>query len=382
MKNHNPPIVINAYERPDALKRLLGSLEDAWIPPDTDLILSLEGGANEQVVALANTFNWPFGSKQVIQHTEKLGLVRHYMYCGSLAKEHGAIVYLEDDLFVGQAFYQYVLEVLKSYGAETQLAGFSLNRLWFNGFLHTPFEPLYDGNPVFFLQIPWYQGQLYTARQWEDFENWISENKKLSGKPTIHESFKHFQKDEWFPLKTQYLAETGKYYCFPRVAHCINFGEKGTHFSRKTNFFQTELALGHPGNPLKPLKECLAFYDSYYELEPGRLKQLAPQLSSFDITADLNGLKKPEDIPTKHVITCRKPQKSILKWGLEMRPPELNLIYQIEGEHFHLCEKKYITNPSKEHFYTRFTYNYRFKLSRKQRLSLILQLIKSLFGKR
>lgn len=382
MKNHNPPIVINAYERPDALKRLLGSLEDAWIPPGTGLILSLEGDANEQVVALVDTFNWPFGTKQVIQHTEKLGLVGHYMYCGSLAKEHGAIVYLEDDLFVGKAFYQYALHALKAYGSEPRLAGFSLNRLWFNGFLHTPFEPIQDGNPVFFLQIPWYQGQLYTAVQWADFENWISKNKKLPETLAVHESFRHFQKDEWFPLKTQYLAETGKYYCFPRVAHCINFGEKGTHFPRKTNFFQTELAIGTTSSQMKPFEECLAFYDSYYELDPFKLKQLAPHLLAFDFTVDLNGLKLPETISTQHVITSKKPQKSILKWGLEMKPPELNLIYQIEGSHFHLCKAEDLPAARHEDFHTRFTYNYRFKLTRKQRLALIIQLAKSLFSKR
>jgi len=377
----NPPIVINAFQRPLSLKRLLSSLEMASIPNDVDLIFSLEGGAIEEVRQLAETFQWKYGGKQIIQHESRKGLIEHFRYCGNLSKKYGAIVYLEDDLFVGKAFYSYSLEVLRYYANETRLAGFSLNSLWFNGYLHTPFNPIDDGNACFFLQVPWYQGQIYTARQWEHFELWLSSKKEMAEDLMIHDSFRNFPNDDWFPIKTQYLIETGKYYGFPRISHCVNFGDTGTHFKRKTNFFQTELAVGIGNINFISFSESLAVYDSFYEIERERLKLLAPFLKDYDFVVDLNGMKKLSLVTSPFIITNRKSNNSVMQFGLEMKPHELNIIYQIQGNFFHLSEvKQVIEEPGQSgNFLILFNYHHRYKLKRKETLQLILQFIRSLW---
>jgi len=374
----NPPIVINAFKRPESLRRLLKSLSVADVPENVDLIFSLEGGASGEVKSLAKAFIWPFGQKQIIEHEKPFGLVGHYYYCGSLSKTYGAIIYLEDDLFVGTGFYRYALQLLTFY-TDDEIAGFSLNSLWFNGYLHTPFIPIDDGNPCFFLQVPWYQGQIYTAQQWSLFETWLSDyTGVIPSDLMIHDYFRNFPDDDWFPIKTQYLIETNRYYCFPRVSHCVNFGDSGTHFKKKTTFFQTNLAMATSYSlALVPFQNCLAVYDSFHELLPNRLKRMAPHLDEFDFTVDMNGLKKISLIKTPYLLTNRNSKSSLRSFGLEMRPQELNVIYEINGHFFNLCKTGDLTIQADS--FTLFNYYYRFRLKRKTTIKLIVQLIKSLF---
>jgi hypothetical protein len=379
----NPPIVVNAFKRPQSLKRLLSSLAQADIPANVDLIFSLEGGAPIEVQQLTEQFNWPFGTKQVLIQPVKLGLINHYLHCLDITKRYGAIVYLEDDLFVGRAFYLYALQVLKHYSQESRIAGFSLNSLWFNGYLHTPFKPVDDGGTCFYFQTPWYQGQVYTAQQVIEFESWfVSRKRPIPYDLMIHETFRHFSDDEWFPIKTQYLIETDKYYCFPRISHCVNFGDTGTHFKTKTDFFQTELALNLGAVNMLPFDESVAVYDSFYEIIPDRFKRLALQLAGFDLTIDLNGQKPLSLIKTDYLLTIRRSNKPIQQFALEMRPPELNIIYRVGGNSFYsLTEVKDVKDePIKlSQIYRLFQYHYRFKLRRKTKLYLVLQWTKSLF---
>ncbi len=378
--NMHPPIVINAYQRPQSLKRLLLSLDQAIIPDQVDIIFSLEAGAAAGVKDLTNSFDWKYGNKKVIQHEEKRGLIGHFIFCGNLSQEFGGIVYLEDDLFVGPFFYHYALEALNHYANEPMLAGFSLNCLWFNGYLHTPFKPLDDGNSCFFLQVPWYQGQVYSAQQWADFETWYKQRKDIPPDLMIHDAFRNFPNDDWFPIKTQYLIENGKYYAFPRISHCVNFGDAGTHFITKTNFFQTELAMGLGNQTFNLFDKCLAVYDSFYELDPDRLKQLAPELKDIELTVDFNGSKKLTLIKSRFILTSRTSTKPIQQYALEMRPPELNVSYKIEGDFFTLSEVQHVKDKTTAfNFNTLFNYHYRFKRQRKLTLKLILQLIRSLW---
>ncbi|MEO9965940.1 MAG: hypothetical protein ABJF11_09140 [Reichenbachiella sp.] len=372
---NSPTIVINAYNRPDSLRRLLTSLKMATIPTESNLVFSLEFGAHPEVMTQVKNFEWKYGNKEIIQQEKKLGLIGHFLFCGGLTKKLGDIVYLEDDLFVGKSFYQYSQQVLTQYGDDENLAGFSLNALWFNGYLHMPFHPFDDGNGCFFLQVPWYQGQVYTAKQWSHFEQWYHQKMEMGDDLLIHEMFRNYTlQDDWFPIKTQYLIENKKYYAFPRVAHCVNFGDVGVHFQKTTNFFQTELSMASQLPQLIPFEESLAVYDSFYELIPDRLKRLCPHFEHLDFELDLNGTKELSKIKSDYIISSVRPDEYERSFGLEMRPQELNLVYQIEGEHFYLARRDHykIDSFKNRRLMSMFNYHYRFKLSKKQKLSFIL----------
>lgn len=371
-----PVIVVNAFRRPLSLQRLLKSLLLANIEQDTHIVFSLEYGAADEVVKQVTEFKWPYGNKTILTKDEKLGLINHFIFCGDLTAKYGTIIYLEDDLFVGTDFQKYTHAVLAAYGDEQQLAGFSLNALWFNGYLHQPFRPVDDGNPCFFLQVPWYQGQVYTARQWQHFRDWYNNYKGVNHTLQMHPVFKNYQlTDDWFPVKTQYLIETGNYYCFPRVAQCVNFGDKGTHFKNKTDFFQTELALHFADSKFKGFADSLAVYDSFFELLPSRFKVLASELMDIDFEADLNATKDISLVTSEYLITPVKPVKYLRKYALDMRPQELNIVYNIEGEYFYLAKRKDIPGAAARNniFYNQFYYHNRFKLTRKQKINIFLR---------
>ena len=368
-------IIINAYNRPKSIQRLLSSIKHADIDEGANLVFSLEYDPHPEVLSQVNDFEWSYGKKEILRHEKKLGLIGHFLFCGGLTKKYGEIIYLEDDLFMSKGFYKYSQHVLEQYRDVENLAGFSLNALWFNGYLHMPFHPIDDGNGCFFLQVPWFQGQIYTPKQWAHFENWYSQKLSMSEDLLIHDLFRNYKlKDEWFPMKTQYLIETNKHYCFPRVAHCVNFGDIGVHFKKTTNFFQTELSLSNQKPSLLPFTECLAVYDSFYELKPEKLKQLVPHLKKYDIELDLNGSKDLSKIKSEYVITAVKPNKYEASYGLEMRPHELNIIYQIEGDHFYLAKTNQLkTDDNKQQrFNEKFNYHYRYKLTKTQQFKIFL----------
>ncbi len=372
----NPPIVINAFQRPDSLKRLLNSLQKASIPDDVDLWFSIEFGAHPEVLKMVSSFDWKFGKKTILEKEQKLGLVGHFLACGDLTSQLGTIVYLEDDLYVGAGFYSYVLQVLDAYGEEDRIGGFSLNALWFNGYLHLPFKPIQDGNPSFFLQVAWYQGQIYTAAQWQHFKEWLVMDEGAAPDLLMHDSMINFHlEDDWFPLKSRYLVETGRFYCFPREAQVVNFGDAGTHFANKTDFFMTEASLDSISAVFKPFEKCLAVYDSFFEILPDRLNVFCPHLRGKDVEIDLNGTKDLSRIQKEYLISPKQCKSPISQYALEMRPHEMNIAEQISGDYFSLGRLVDFESGSvsMQKELQRFRYFHRHKLGLKKQLILWLK---------
>ena len=86
----NPAIVISAYNRPQALQRLLDSLariqyiDQGAIP----LIISIDHAeSHPEVVKIAQKFQWQYGSKEIILHEKQLGPIGHFYACGNLADQ-------------------------------------------------------------------------------------------------------------------------------------------------------------------------------------------------------------------------------------------------------------------------------------------------------
>lgn len=330
-----------AYNRPHALRRLLATVETAVYPPNTPLILSIDAGGDTAVRQIAQTFNWIHGPKELIIHPQRLGLVRHFYACGDLTRQFGAIILLEDDLIVAPHFYTYAVNALSTYANDPQIAGISLNALWFNGFRRLPFTPWPVEGDVFFLQVPWYQGQAYTADQWQRFTNWReTADTHIYPHDPIHEMYTQFATDEWFPLKAKYLAENNLFYVFPRYSLTTNFGDQGTHFQQVTNFFQVPLQI-HPRNwHFTPRSETTAVYDSFFEQLPDRFNRLTPILAEYDYTVDLYATKTPTKITTPYVLTTRPCRQAEHQFGMTMRPLAANVIWQVPGTGISLTRRE------------------------------------------
>ena len=332
-----PTLVVVAYNRPDSLQRLLRSLQTAVYPAGESvrLIISIDGGGgqNRAVQTVAQAADWPHGLKDIIVHEQNLGLIDHLFSCGDLSEVYGRIILLEDDLVVSPAFYAYASQALDFYADEPQIGGISLNALWFNGFNHLPFTPYLDGGDTFFMQIAWFHGQAYTAAQWRAFREWY----KTNDRPVVlddglHPAFTRFASTEWFPRKTRFLVDTGRFYLFPRTSYTVNFGDTGTHFVQETRFFQLPLQMGQAKLRFLSWADSLAVYDDFQEIIPDRLKRLAPHLADFDFVVDFYGERPIDHVSTRYILTTQPSRQSLFRYGLVMRPAVANVIHQIEGD--------------------------------------------------
>jgi hypothetical protein len=320
----------------------------ADVPPGTPLILAVDQPTeerhrpgNEAVLALVRRFTWAHGPKEVIVHASPLGLVGNVFYCGGLAEHYGAVILLEDDLFVSARFYDYACQALSFYSHDPQLAGISLNALWFNGFTHQPFIPLPDAGDVFFLKLSTPQGQAYTAAQWAAFAAWLAGN---DPHPTaadhVHELFTTFPPDDWLATKAKYLAATDKYYVYPRESLTTNFGEPGTHFAEPTTVFQVPLQQFRQEYRFQSLDKAVAVYDGFYEILPDRLNRLTDRLRGLTYDVDLYASKARGQLGAEYTLTTRHCRSPLLTFGKQMRPLEANVIAGIPGDGISLARRE------------------------------------------
>ena len=342
-------VVIPAFTRVHTLERLLLSLAAAEAPAHnkTPLVIAIDRpvspaqqAGNAAVIDLAQGFPWPHGPKEVIVHEEHLGLVGNVFYCGGLAERFGAVALLEDDLVVSRQSLNYANQAAAYYRNEPELAGISLNTLWFNGFTHQPFIPLLDDGDVYFLQLSTPQGQVYTAAQWAAFAAWLADNDRgITAADGVHDLFTTFPSDDWLALKAKYLAATGRAYVYPRESLTTNFGEPGTHFARPTGVFQVPLQHRRRAFRFLPLAEAVAVYDGFYELLPERLNRLTDTLRGLEYDVDLYASKEGRQLAAEYTLTTRRAVASLATFARALRPLEANVIAGVPGQGITLARR-------------------------------------------
>jgi hypothetical protein len=337
-------IVVNAYNRPAALARLLASLQQAAYLADTPvpLIISIDHGGSNDVRALADNFAWPPGPKEVILQEQHLGLVQHFFACGDLTQRYDAIVYLEDDLTVSPVFYAYASQALSFYQHDDRIAGVSLFGLWFNGYTQQPFVPLADGSDAFFVQVPYTLGLAFTRTQWAGFKAWLGsptaavQTAAVSTAP-LHEAWLHFDSEDWFPLLARFAIATDLYFVLPRVSHVTGWGDVGTHFTQATRFLQVPLQRDKQQYAFKSWDDSVAVYDSFFELRPDRLNRLTDRWRGYDYTLDLYGIKSRSNLRAEYALTSRPCHNPLASFGKTLWPIEMNVIEQVPGTEIHFC---------------------------------------------
>lgn len=338
----NPAIVVPAYNRPHALKRLLASLHAADYPSaiSIPLIISIDpenGRPNPAVREVAEGSAWKRGSKEIILHREHLGVLGNFYSCGALSRQYGSVIFLEDDLVVSPVFYHFTSQALRHFGDDERVAGISLHRYALNGYTHLPFEPLSDSSDAFFMQVSSILGQAWSKAQWEEFAQWRATSPKFQ-KEALHDLWLQFDADDHFPILTNYLVSTDRFYAFPRVSLTTGFGDAGTHFARGTSYFQVPLQYEKTLFQFKTLEASNAVYDSFMEILPRCLQRLAPVLRPLQFDVDLNAIKHPRHFKTDLVLTTRACRSPLKTFALAMQPPEANLVFDVKGQGINLCK--------------------------------------------
>ncbi len=341
-----PAIVTIGYNRPKSLYRLLKSVANAKYDfYNIPLVISIDKSEIQaEVVGVAEDFEWNYGEKIIRTFNERQGLRNHVLQCGDLAEEYGAVILLEDDIVVSPEFYSYTVKALEFYKSEKRIAGISLYSHKYNGFAQKIFTPVHNGFDTYFAQFGVSWGQCWTKDQWNCFRDWYSTNgsRKLQRQDNIPTEVSNYSEKSWGKYFIYYMVETNKYYVMPYEALSTCFADVGEHVSVANTAHQVPLLMGKRSYKFARYEDAEK-YDIFFESI--NIRQYFPKEIADGLCVDLYGLRG-RKISNRYLLTSKcKPYKKLKTYGLSMRPKELNIRFEIEGDGIFL----YDTQTSKQY---------------------------------
>ena len=338
-------LVVVGYNRADSIRRILYSLSRAdYSYSNIRLVISLDHSGNEEVSRSAEDFEWKYGEKIVLCHPERLGLRRHIISCGDLTEKYGAVMILEDDLYVSPDFYNYAMRALDKYGEHPQIAGIALStkrELLESTF---PFFPLRNGYDVFFQQFATSWGQVWNERMWSTFREWYGRHPELPWHKDVPESVLNYPETSWAKFYQTYIVDTGKYFVYSYDSLTTNFGDAGQHFGSVSSSAQSVLFYGKRDYRMPEFENGIK-YDIY-----GEPVGLGGYLGvpEEELTCDMWGRKRKEAY-LRYVLSCRRlPYKVRKTFGMQMKPMELNVMEEIQGEGLFLYDTSFAAEDKEE----------------------------------
>lgn len=340
MKTDSTPnigIVVIGFNNLNGIKRLLASLDNLECDNDNvKLIISIDYSGDNSVQEYADRYVWNNGEKIVIQYPDNLGLRNHILKCGDYIEKYGldAIIVLEDDIYVSPSVYLYAKQAVIFYADNDLIAGISLYKHEINLNAKHPFYELQDGGDTFFIQYAMSWGQIWMKKQWHDFKEWYDKSgwKKIPDE-LIPQNVKNWNKS-WLKYHIMYCIEQNKFFVYPRVSLTTNFTDVGTHNTTTTTKMQVPMISFIKRKwCFNQLEDTMAVYDAFFE----NIK-LAELLGIKECVIDLYGIKKVSS-ETRYLVTRKVlPFKVVRSWGLQLRPHELNLIYNCCGKDLYLYD--------------------------------------------
>ncbi|WP_120994441.1 glycosyl transferase family 2 [Stutzerimonas urumqiensis] len=326
-----PTLVVIGYNRPRSLSRLLRSLSKAEYPQgNVRLVISLDKSDTLEPAEVARAFDWPHGEKIVLARETRMGLRAHVLSCGDMTEQYGDVIVLEDDLFVSPYFYRYACESLRYYAEDDSVAGISLYSHQFNQTANLPFTPVDNGNAdVYFMQLAASWGQAWSQRQWRGFRQWLeAHGTDISDVDGIPGDIRSWPESSWLKLHNAYIISHGLYFVYPYRSLTTNFGDPGQHFHIASSRFQVPIQQQPMDYGFARLADSLAVYDAFCELAPASIKRLNGRLADLDFTVNLYGCKPCE----RGLQLTRTEHRGVHNFSLSMKPMELSVLHDIEGE--------------------------------------------------
>lgn len=281
--NLYPTIIVAGYRRQRSIERLLNSLRVAKFPSaGVNIVISLDGGYSEEVLHTSKDFASSFtaGKVNIIARKENIGLKNHMMWCGNQTEKYGAVIVLEDDLYLDPQFYEYALAALEHYKSSEKIAGIALYSQRYNEYADLAFLPFENGYSTYLMQVACSWGQLWTAEHWKGFKEWYLNNKDQSLETVLElpERARNWSNNSWKKYYSAYLALTNKYFVYPYRSYSTNCSDPGgKHNSIGSNRFQVPMALGFRKDDLFTFCDVnkeIILYDSYMEPSAKIVKQL------------------------------------------------------------------------------------------------------------
>lgn len=339
-----PAIVVVGYNRPEAIKRLLISINNAYYMfDDIPLFVSIdECELSNEVEKVVRDMEWKHGDIIIRRFKNRQGLRRHIIQCGDLSEKYGAVIILEDDLVVSPSFYQFTYEAVNFYRNNQQICGISLYSHAWNGYAGISFMPMQNQYDVYMGQFSISWGQCWTAAQWKSFKEWYAENENKLPKEnfSMPSNILTWNDQSWGKYFASYLVEKNLYYIIPYVSMSTNFSEAGQHCSQSNATYQVSLLVGLKRNYLFPEVIDAVKYDIFFERIFDNIT--IAEIDGNDICVNLNSSKL-STLTKRYLLSTEKLKyKKITSFAMTMRPIDANIVNNIEGDDIYLydCEGK------------------------------------------
>jgi len=333
-------IVVVGYNRIAPLSRLLTSLQNAdYKISGVPLYISIDCSGDEELYEYVDKFVWNHGNKYLNIQNERLGLRNHIIQCGDLTQFFKAIILLEDDIYVSEYFYKYVIDAIDFYGDDDKIGGISLyqHEMW-NGNL--PILYCQGDSDTYLWQHPASWGECWTKKQWSTFREWYdkfedSEFQEID----MPEYMKRWNK-AWSKYFMAFLIQTDRYFVFPYISLTTCFGDAGEHSNSSSMLGQTTLLAGE-----RNFKFCnsdlLMQYDIYgVNQNIYNWIGISKQDLCVDWYGNNNNIRRCRFLLT----TFKLPLTIVRTYGLFLKPIDLNVKLKIKGEGIYLydCEENII----------------------------------------
>lgn len=333
-----PAIVVVGYNRPDSLERLLKSIGNAnYSYENIPLVISLDKSSNEsEVKEVAEKFQWTYGEKTVRIFDERQGLKKHILQCGNLSEKYGAVIILEDDLYVAPDFYNFAVQAVDYYKSDDRVAGIGLYSHEWNGYAGLPFQKRVKNADVFAGQFSITWGQCWTQSQWGAFRSWLDQNPKYEFCDYIPKRINRWSGQSWGKFFVRYIVDYDKYYIIPNYSMTTNFSDVGQHSQNINTDHQVQLWERVGGTYRFLQLDDLVRYDIFFEpiLDTMSLFGLAKEEVDIDLNCTNN-----KNNTRRYLVTTKRLRYEVIKsYSLSLRPVEKNIIESIPGTGIYLYD--------------------------------------------
>ena len=189
-------LIVMTMDRAVSVKRLLDSVARARYGRDRvdiDIWVDIKRNEspNKEVLRIVHGFEWRYGRKTVFVRSSPGGLYAQWLDTWDVEaaiKGGEFAVFLEDDLELSPAFYEWLVEARRRYGSDRNVAGFTLQRLNLRprpqkANNHTLSLP--RGTPVFKFRLHGSWGFAPLPTVWSDFLGWYREMRRQHKKPYV-----------------------------------------------------------------------------------------------------------------------------------------------------------------------------------------------------
>lgn len=356
-------IVAVGYNRLNSMKRLLNSLLQANYPSeDIPLVISIDCSGETMLYDYVKDFKWPFGQKYVNIQEERLGLKNHIYQCGDLTEFFKGVIVLEDDLYVGPSFYYYAIKALEKYGEDKRIAQISLYKNERNGYVGFPFVNMQNGCDVFLYQGVSTWGECWNKSMWSNFKKWRDTHSEEDIQNIdLPDAVKKWTR-AWSKYYNAYIVDQDKFVIYPNIPVTTNFSDAGEHGDDNNSLVQVNLLQ-------EDFEYRLYDYERLYKYDIFANNLSVCEwlgIDKKDICLDFYGFHN-NTKGCKFMLSTRiLPYKIIKSFALNMRPIELNVKYNIEGNGIYLYEtfgetlvkKGKYTNDLIEYFLEGFNHKY------------------------